>query len=153
SYNGETGIYEEISIDLIKRHLSDRLLEASRQMNCFWLEKQRNDARLNNIAAHLRGIVERRGAFVQRERRIHLVNGVFSLKNGGELLCFSPAFVSRNRSPIAFDKKATCERFLDELVRPAVDAEDVALVQKYGGLCLLGTNLIQRMLILDGEST
>ena len=77
---------------------------------------------------------------------------MFSFDNGGELLDFSPAFVSRNRSPIAFDENAKCERFLDELVRPAVHPEDVVLIQKYGGLCLLGINLIQRMLILDGES-
>ena len=151
-YNADTGIYEEISVDVIKRSLSDRLLEASRQMNCFWLEKQRTDARLNSIAAQLRGIVERRDAFAQRERRIHLANGVFSFENGGELLDFSPILVSRNRSPIAFDENAKCDRFLSELVYPAVDAEDAVLLQKYAGLCLLGGNLVQRMLILDGES-
>ena len=151
-YNSQTGIYQEESVDAIKRRLSDRLLEASRQMNLFWLEKQRTDARLNNVVAHLRGISEQRGAFSQRQRRIHLANGVFSFDNGGELLDFSPVFVSRNRSPIAFDENAKCERFLDELVRPAVHPEDVVLIQKYGGLCLLGINSIQRMLILDGES-
>ena len=97
SYRPDTGIYEEESADAIKRRISDRLLEASRQMNCFELEKQRSDSRLNNIVAQLRGIVERRGAFAQRERRIHLANGVFRFDNGGELLPFSPAFISRNR--------------------------------------------------------
>jgi putative DNA primase/helicase len=150
SYNAEIGIYEEISVDLIKRRLSDRLLEASRQMNCFFLEKQRTDARLNSIAAHLRGILECRGAFVQRERRIHLANGIFRFENGGELLPFSPEFLSRNRSPIVFDESAKCERFLNELVLCAMQEDDVVLVQKYFGLCVLGFNLIQRMLILDG---
>jgi phage/plasmid-associated DNA primase len=121
-------------------------------MNCFWLEKQRTDARLNNVVAHLRGILEQRGAFSERQRTLHLENGVFSFANGGELLPFSPVFVSRNRSPISFDENANCERFLDELVHPAVHPEDVVLIQKYGGLSLLGVNLIQRMLILDGES-
>ena len=152
TYNAETGIYEEISVDVIKRRLSERLLEASRQTNCPWLEKQRSDSRLNSIAAHLRGIVERRGAFAQRERRIHLANGIFRFDKGGELWLFSPAFVSRNRSPIAFDENAKCERFLNELVYPAVHTKDAVLLQKYAGLCLLGHNLIQRMLILDGES-
>jgi putative DNA primase/helicase len=152
SYRTDAGIYEEASADAIKRRISDRLLKASRQMNCFDLEKQRSDSRLNSIVAQLRGIVERRGAFVQRERRIHLANGVFSFDNGGQLLALSPAFVSRNRSPIVFDENATCHRFLDELVYPAVHREDVVLLQKYGGMCLLGNNPIQRMLILDGES-
>ena len=150
AYDAETGIYVEESVDAIKRRLSDRLLEASRQTNCPWLEKQRSDSRLNSIVAHLRGIVECRDAFAQRERRIHLGNGVFRFDNGGELLPFSPAFVSRNRSPIAFDENATCDRFLNELVIPAVHPEDLVLLQKYAGLCLLGDNLVQRMLILDG---
>ena len=112
SYRVETGIYEEESADAIKRRFSDRLLKASRQMNCFELEKQRSDSRLNSIVAQLRGIVERRGAFVQRERRIHLANGVFSFENGGSLLPFSPNLLSRNRSPIVFDENANCDRIL-----------------------------------------
>ena len=94
-------------------------------MNCFELEQQRSNSRLNNIVAQLLGIVERRGAFAQRERRIHLANGIFRFENGGELLRFSPAFISRNRSPIIFDENAKCERFLDELVRPAMHKDDV----------------------------
>ena len=118
-------------MDAIKRRLSDRLLEASRQTNCPWLEKQRSDSRLNSIVAHLRGIVERRGAFAARERRIHLANGIFSFEKGGELLPFSPAFISRNRTPIVFDENAKCERFLHELVYPAVHPDDAVLIQKY----------------------
>jgi hypothetical protein len=92
NYRPDTGIYEEESADAIKRRISDRLLKASRQMNCFELEKQRSD------------------------------------------------------------ENAKCERFLHELVYPAVHPEDAVLLQKYAGMCLLGNNLIQRMLILDGES-
>ena len=151
-YRNDTGIYEEESVDMMKRRISERMLEASRQMNCPWLETQRKDSKLDRIVGHLRGIVERRGAFARADRRIHLANGVFSLGNGGELLPFAPALISRNRSPIVFDENAKCERFLNELVYPAVHPEDVVLVQKYGGMCLLGTNIIQRMLVLDGES-
>ena len=83
--------------------------------------------------AQLRGILERRGAFVQGERKIHLDNGVFSFEDGGELLPFSPAYVSRNRSPIIFDENARCDRFLHELVFPAVDKDDMVLIQKFFG--------------------
>ena len=150
SYNPDTGIYEEESVDAIKRRLSDRLLEASRQTNRPWLEKQRSDSRLNSVAAHLRGIVERRDAFAQLERRIHLANGVFGFDKGGELLPFSPAFVSRNRSPIAFDENGKCERFLNELVYPAMRPEDTVVFQKYSGQCMIGWNLIQKLLLLEG---
>ena len=151
-YCADSGIYEEESVDMMKRRISELMLDASRQMNCPWLETQRRDSKLDRIVGHLRGIVERRGAFAQKQRRIHLANGVFSLNNGGELLPFSSAVVSRNRSPIVFDENAKCDRFLNELLYPAVHPDDVMLIQKYGGMCLLGSNLIQRMLILDGES-
>ncbi len=65
---------------------------------------------------------------------------------------FSPSFYSRNQSPISFDEKAKCERFLHELLYPAVLSEDALIIQKYAGLCLLGQNLIQRLLILDGKA-
>jgi phage/plasmid-associated DNA primase len=151
TYDPETGIYKEESVDAVKRRLSARLLEASRQINNHWLETQRTNRRLKDIVAHLCGIVERRGAFAARERRIHLQNGVFRFQNGGwELVPFSPDIISRNASPILFDENADCPRFLGELVIPAMHEEDVVLLQKYFGLCLLGHNLIQRMLILDG---
>jgi hypothetical protein len=152
AYNPEIGIYEEMSADLIKRQLSERLLGASKEINCFWLQTQRTNRCLNDITAQLRGIVEHRDAFAHGERRVHLNNGVFRFENGGELLPFSPDFISRNRSPIDFDADAECPRFLDELIYPALHPDDVVLVQKYFGQCLLGTNLIQRILILDGLS-
>jgi putative DNA primase/helicase len=150
SYNGK--IYDDQSVDAVKRRLSERLLEASRQTNLFWLEKQRTDSHLNSITAHLRGIVERRNAFAKRKPFIHLANGIFSFERGGILLPFSPEIISRNCSPIAFDENAKCDRFLSELIYPAMAEDDIVLMQKYFGLCLFGTNLIQRMLILDGLS-
>ena len=150
-YQPDTGIYTQMSVDMIKRRISERLLDASRQTNCYWLETQRKDAKLDRIIGHLRGITEQRDAFKHREHRIHLANRVFSFTNGGELLPFSPALVSRNRSPIVFDENATCDRFLNELISPAVHEDDAVLIQKYGGMCLLGVNIIQQMLILDGD--
>ena len=128
------------------------MLAMSRQVEALaGLETFRDNATLNSIVAHLRGIIEKRGAFTSRERIVHLSNGVLRFDgNGAEFLPFSPAFLSRNRSPIPFDPKATCPRFLDELVRPAVHTEDVILLQKMAGLCLLGVNIIQKLLILDG---
>jgi phage/plasmid-associated DNA primase len=119
----------------------------------FDLEKRRTAKTLNSVIAHLRGIVERRGAFAERRKIIHLANGVIVF-NGkeAELRPFSPEFRSRNRSPIEFNPEARCERFLNDLVLPAVHPEDVELLQKFAGMLLLGYNRAQRLLILDGES-
>jgi phage/plasmid-associated DNA primase len=152
-YSADSGLYEIESADVVRKKISARMLEASRQSNTFDLQKKRSTTTLNSVASHLRGIAERRGVFAGKRRFIHLDNGVMVFNAGNiELQSFSPEFRSRNRSPIAFDENAKCDRFLDELVRPAVHPEDVELLQKFAGMYLLGYNPAQRFLILDGEA-
>jgi len=152
-YSCESGLYEVESADVIRHKISGRMLEASRQANVFDLQKRRTATTLNNVVAHLRGISEKRAAFSGVRKVIHLANGVVAF-NGceAELRPFSPEYRSRNRSPIAFDENAKCERFLNELVIPAVAPDDVELLQKFAGMMLLGYNRAQRLLILDGEA-
>ena len=151
-YSADTGIYEVESMDAIRSKIATRMLEASRQANAFDLQKKRTATTLNNVIAHLRGTVEQRGAFTEHRKVIHLANGVMVFTGAdAELRPFSPEYRSRNRSPIAFDEDAKCDRFLNELVLPAVHPEDVELLQKFAGLMLLGDNRAQRLLILDGE--
>jgi phage/plasmid-associated DNA primase len=152
-YSAETGLYEVESADVVRHKISNRMLEASRQANVFDLQKRRTANTLNNVVAHLRGISERRDAFKGAKRVIHLANGVIVFNgNSAELRPFSAEFRSRNRSPIAFDENAKCERFLNELVLPAVEPDDAELLQKFAGMLLLGYNRAQRLLILDGEA-
>ena len=152
-YCADTGLYEVESEDALRTKISSRMLEASRQVNVFDLQKKRSAKNLNCVIAHLRGIVEREKPFAEPRRVIHVANGVIVFNGAeAELRPFSPEFRSRNRSPIAFDESARCERFLNELVLPAVHGEDVDLLQKFAGMALLGYNRAQRLLILDGEA-
>ncbi len=153
AYQASTGLYEVQSSDAIRNKISSRMLEASRQAKVFDLEKRRTAKTLNSVIAHLRGLTEKRDAFKEKRKTIHLANGVVVFNGSeAELQPFSPEFRSRNRSPIAFDENAKCERFLNELVMPAVDPEDVSLLQRFAGMMLLGQNRAQRFLILDGEA-
>lgn len=151
-YEPRTGLYVIESADVIKQVISTRLLLTARETeNLRVLETLRTNSTLNAIAAQLRGIIEERGAFAQKQRIVHLANGVISfVPLTPEFVPFSPNFRSRNRSPITFDAAARCPRFLGELVEPAVHPEDLLLLQKMAGQCLLGENLCQRILILDG---
>ena len=152
-YGPGTGLYELESADVIRAKISGRMLEVSRQANVFDLQKRRTATTLHNVTSHLRGMTERRGAFAERHQFIHLANGVMVFNGSdADLRPFSPDYRSRNRSPITFDGNAKCERFLNELVRPAVHPEDVELLQKFAGMYLLGFNPAQRFLILDGEA-
>lgn len=153
AYRGETGLFEVESEDALRTKISARMLEASRQAGVFELQTKRTARTLHSVIAHLRGIVERRGAFAERRKVIHLANGVIVFNGAdAELHPFSSEFRSRHRSPVVFDEDARCDRFLNELVLPAVHPEDVELLQKFAGMMLLGHNRAQRFLILDGEA-
>ncbi len=154
-YDEKTGLFSEYSDDVIKQDISKRLLLVSRENNLPTLERKRTIATLNNIIAHLKGIAEKKYAFEYKHKDfIHLKNGVLKIQPDKtvSLVDFSPKFCSRNQSPIAFDPEATCDRFLNELLYPAMSGEDALLVQKYAGLCILGENLIQRFMILGGDA-
>lgn len=151
-YCNENGLHSVISGDLIKQDIARSILDASRVNNVPSLEEYKDNSNLNHIVANLKGITEKRHAFKRDRRFIHVVNGVILFNDNGDAdLCeFSPEFYSRNQSPIAFDPTARCNRFLNELVYPAVTLDDALLLQKFAGMCLLGNNLVQRFLILDG---
>lgn len=152
-YEHPTGLFSVTSQDFIKQGIAHRMLEISREHDVLSdLVKMRTDARLNAVVSQLRGITEQRNAFVNRPKAVHLANCMLRFDSDGrfEVAPFSPEFRSRNRSPIAFDPKAECPRFLNELILPAVHPEDVSLLQRMAGQCLLGDNLLQRFVILDG---
>lgn len=152
AYEADTGLYVPESEDALRKKISARMLEASRQAGVFDLQKRRSAKTLNCVIAHLRGIVEQVKPFKETRTIIHLANGVIVFNGAeAELRPFAPEYKSRNRSPIAFDENAQCERFLNELVIPAVHPEDLELLQKFAGMFLLGYNRAQRFLILDGE--
>jgi len=153
-YDENTGAYSKITEDKIKQGISKRIYEVSRETEVKSLEKQRRNSVLNNLVAQLRGIAERREAFKKNTNFVHAGNGmiVFNQEGAAEFVDFSPEFCSRNQSPIIFDSEATCPKFLKDFLLHAVSQEDAVLSQKYVGLCLLGKNLIQRLLILDGNA-
>jgi phage/plasmid-associated DNA primase len=152
-YDDGTGAYSVISPEAIKDVISYRMLEVSRQEESMrLLENLRNEKNLNAITSRLKGIVEHRDAFTTRPRAVHLANCMLRFEDERCMEAdFSPEFRSRNRSPIPYDPAVDCPRFLDELLLPAVHPDDAILLQKMAGQCLLGENLIQRFVILDGE--
>lgn len=150
-YDGRTGLFDVETSDRIKTDISARMLEASREDNLPELTSFRKDSKLNAIVAQLRGITEQHDAFDNRPKAVHLANCMLRLAGDRlERHPFSPSFRSRNRSPIIYDPAAKCPRFLNELVIPAVHPDDVPLLQKMVGQALLGRNLVQRLVILDG---
>jgi P4 family phage/plasmid primase-like protien len=63
---------------------------------------------------------------------------------------FSPLFQRRNMLTINFVPDAKCDRFLNELMRPALDEADLDLLQRWSGMALMGENSAQKIVLLTG---
>ena len=67
-------------------------------------------------------------------------------------LPFSPSYQRRNKLSVNFVAGAKCDRFLKELMRPAMNEADLDLLQRWSGLALLGENLAQKIMMLTGTA-
>jgi P4 family phage/plasmid primase-like protien len=151
-YDQGTGLWTTVTKARICESIAQRILPISRESGQITLEKQITQQKLKGICGALAGIVEKKDAFKAKGQFIHVANGIIRFADDGGVLIdpFSPEDYSRNQSPIAYDPKAECPRFLAELIYSAVSPEDADLIQRWFGLALLGYNLPQRFLILEG---
>jgi len=129
------------------------------------LEAKRSISQERVMQEYLKGLpdVAKRGVFAfkpeARNRVIHLANGVIPITDN-RLGKFRAEFrredYSRNQIPVAYDPAAGCPRFIEELLSPSLSEktreEDLELLAMFFGLYLLGINLPQKMLILDGAA-
>ena len=151
-YDQGTGLWTTVTKASICESIAQRILPYSQESGQITLEKQITQQNLKNICGALTGIVERKNVFKEKGQFIHVANGIIRFTDDGVVLIdpFCHEDYSRNQSPIAFDPKAECPRFLDELIHSAVSPEDADLIQRWAGLALFGYNLPQRFLILEG---
>jgi P4 family phage/plasmid primase-like protien len=82
---------------------------------------------------------------------IAVANGMLSLADR-KLSQFSPSYRRRNKLAVPYQSGARCPLFLDTLMRPALGEDDLNLIQRWCGLALLGVNVAQSILLLDGTA-
>jgi putative DNA primase/helicase len=149
------GIFDTKSADVIRTELSELIMEAANnwgQWDWKGLERFRTTKDLAGVVSALRGQVEERDFFNQDHYYAHLGDCSLRFKLDGSdctVEKFNPAQRCRNRSPIVYDPRAQCPEFKMKLLSH-LPGDDQLLLQKYSGQCLLGRNLTQRLVILDG---
>jgi len=162
SYDPECGLWAVESPEENLMRLAAFLLTEARRLDQPEIEERRTVAFMSDVQRLLRGIVAKRGVFARDldaiEQRVPLANGTFLLRDSkpeGFQKHFSKFHYSRNGIPFAFDPDAKCERFLNEFLLPAMPEEtacdDALLLQKLAGQFVLGENLAQKILLIDGE--
>ena len=88
----------------------------------------------------------------ETDRLVHVRNGMLCLTGDAPTLSpFSPDFGSLHRVDIDYLAGAECPRFLAWL-NGAMDADDVGLFQEWFGAVLIGRNLAQRLLLVNGDA-
>jgi putative DNA primase/helicase len=151
-YEAETGLWKPKTEARLIVELGNALQEMLHEFDGFILLKKRTANLLAQILHFLRGIIEKPDVFQRTQHIIHVGNGVLCLDNHPPTFHeFSHEYYSRNRSEICFNKEAECPKFLGKLLRPALSDDDITLLQRYAGQCLLGRNPSQRFLLLRGS--
>lgn len=151
AYDPDTGLWWPKTETKLIVELGEALRDMLNECGGGQLLGRRTEKLMAQIVCFLKGMVERPDVFQQARHVIHVGNGVLHLEDDPPALHpFSPDYYSRNRSEICFDAKAECPRFLNELLRSALSEEDIALLQRYAGQCLIGQNLAQKILLLRG---
>jgi phage/plasmid-associated DNA primase len=152
-YDSSSGIFVPKTSDAIRTELSALVFDGANNWDgWFGMNVFRNAENLAGTITHLRGYVEERDFFNATSHYVHLGNCTLKFEPDGSKFTvepFSHLHRSRNRSPINYDPQAKCPEF-EKTILGHVCNDDRLLMQKYAGQCLLGRNLTQRFVILDG---
>ena len=150
-YNPKNGLWEVVSEDQVQWQFGLDFKAAADEVGVEGFIWKRKNGMLASLVNLLRGLVGKRDAFKKREPVIHLANGMLDLKHEApRLMSFYPDYRSRNLCPLHLDPDAQCPRFINELLRAALDENDIDLLQRWAGSVLLGNNSAQRILLLIG---
>ena len=154
-YNRNNGLWESQSQEAMISKISEEILDLARAEEIRdGVACMRRPAVIRDILMYLKALAGVSKAFFdKRGNWMHCLNGVVKIDEYGrcELKPFSPDYHSRNRCNLVYDPQADCPRFKEQLLAPLLEDEDIDLLQKYFGQCLLGRNLTQTIMLLTGS--
>jgi len=138
---------EEKIKDLVRRVFCKIAAEAGQHA----LIVRCTDAFVSSVMKTIKGIAGESNIFRTPKGSLHLTDRTLLFGGGNVTQVPSiPSAMSRNMTRIKYDASAQCPRFMNELLLPAMDEDDIVLVQKYSGIIMMGGNLIQGILTLTG---
>ena len=157
-YNPASGLYTEQTEHALATRLSPILLrcaqEASAEVNVGNLiYRFRKTAALRGVLQRAKGLLAVPHDYFDAglTESIPCANGLLRLTDFA-LVPFSPASRRRNKLAIPYLPGASCPKFLDMLMRPALCEEDIDLLQRWCGVALVGANLAQVVMLLTGTA-
>jgi putative DNA primase/helicase len=158
TYSPNDGIFCETREPVLSSRLSGLLLECARacagKIDTKNLEfRFRDSASIKGVLVRARGLLEVPVRFFETDlmEYVPCSNGMLRVSDK-QILPFGPQYRRRNKLAVPFNPAATCPLFVETLLTPALEAEDIDLLQRWCGLALVGVNLAQKLLILTGTA-
>jgi P4 family phage/plasmid primase-like protien len=158
TYNPATGGWEVRIAEQIFAEVSKDLLRVGRDLSgpeatVLTGAIGRSKVTVSAVSSFLQGEVTKPRAFEREPGVIHLLNGMLDVRQAKPFLdSFSPNHFSRNQVRHTYAPGSACPLWTGKLLADALDEDDQALLQKIAGMCLLGNNLLQRIVILTGNA-
>jgi P4 family phage/plasmid primase-like protien len=150
-YRDETGLWIPETDDSVIVSIGTHLQATLTNFGYESALNKRTTNLLRQILTLVKGLACTKNPFQRNTQAIHVENGMLIIgENTVEFTDFSPNFYSRNRSEITYDPDCQCPRFLNELLIPTLSTDDIELLQKLAGQFLLGENISQTILIIQG---
>lgn len=156
TYSPSDGIFCEVRETKLGADLSSLVLECARACAAKFdtqnlAFKFRDTSNLRGVLARARGVLEVKQDFFKTDLMefVPCSNGILRLADK-RILPFDPKYRRRNKLAVAYDPAATCPLFLETLLRPALEPDEIDLLQRWCGLALIGVNHAQKLVILTG---
>lgn len=152
-YAPTTGLWLRVSAEELNNQIAKTAREYGTAHSISELVTKFNEPTCNHIRKFMKSA--EKDLFKDRPRNlIHVANGMVEPHDDEtlDLKAFSPIYYSRNQSEIVYDPTAQCPIFKEKLLGPMLPQDDIEIIQRYGGQCLLGYNPTQTFLTLTGTA-
>lgn len=153
-YNHSTGTWQKVQEEELNELLNNLIKEAADQLKRPRLCFQRRPRLTQDILHNLKGKSGRKFSNSGADR-VQVRNGVLHFGGDGvvDFAEFSPEYGSRGSLQVDYAPEAGCTVFLNSLLEPVLNSEQIRVLQQFVGMILIGgSNLHQKMLLMWGAA-
>lgn len=145
-YSPETGLWEIQNASTMLERMSDLMMRYASATGDSFVNSKGDASTIRHILSFMKSdkCCGREDAFARTgEPFVHCGNGVitFPVQEDGRrkptLMPFDPKYMSRNRTDYDYVEDAVCPEYLERLLKPAMEQDDIDHFQQYVGQCLL----------------
>lgn len=159
-YEDSEGLWKVVPKPVVNKVVADYLARLARENKLDTVHFKKKAAVINSVRAQLEAevaceffrpcVLPGWRAFGVSNTMVAIVPPSPGVKAGLYALPFSPAYRLVEKSAVSYDRNAACPRFLNEVMAPFLEPDDIILLQKMFGLVIAGDNELQKIGLLEG---